>query len=1064
MNTLEKKPYQDIYRVAKSLGVPRCKKEELIQKIKYLISKNKLINNSINNNKKVDNQLVNISKQSQLQSIPPPSPQPQIPPQPPQQPQLQLQQKQYKDQIKRNNNQQQILIRQRNSNLYNPTKNLPISNISKNESLWWLVFKNREINSRIFSFMQVEAHNYHELNRVEWMIVNNHKQLLIDKVLKNQYLIFPQASNFNDIFSMIFKFINQDNNNNNNNNNNSIDYKVFYKSLFKNYSNYIQNINTKAFYALQFKNLIAVQVLIEDYNFIPNIEMFNHFLKQSSFKVIQFLLKILLQFQQQEQEREQQQPNNTSIQLQKIFDKNEIWKHLYDQHINSLPVSSSSSSSLTSSLSLPYSSTNLLSNSLISSMEIPTIKKRYKVINYLISTLELKSPILSRQQINNLFKICPIEQQFKLKHLIQSCNTIFNLKQYSSKENSKSLLSSSSSSSSKLSLSLSSTSIPIGINSFEDLQDIISQFNQDQLTIRLDEFENEIEKSLIQKMLLFFFNSNNQEKSLRYILHFQSDHYNSLDSIKQFESPSDILALEYGNFELLKRYFDYKIKNESLMIENLVHNNCFINNIIDYDGNSIDNILATTTTTTTTTIKYKLFKYCKSKEKQIKFLQDLINEIRVGNVNLKSKRISPQCLFSLVIGYDYLPFIQLVANELGQMMIPYIYDFNYNNYIRSPLVFSYIYSITIGTIHSTNIYNIIMYGNIELLEHLESLIPDNQFIEISHNKYSNIAQTLPLKSNERFSRTYKYIIGGNIIIDNFSSGDGSGDINTSGSNNNNNHDNNNDNNDKFTKRPNKYLYDSFLFDMVLKSIRINPTHSLKTDQQLIDIKFFIDNTTYDYNPFNPNDTVITLNQIKLFNWILTNRRSDLLQGGRCKISKSQLTQYLYLSGNVNLIWNHCQSPINKHSTLVTTFSPNSTLFFDNSDLLLRSIAVRSDVYTLSMIFDSFFKENYYPSKEEKSSILYLLSVAAQEGSIQIFEYLYLNHPLVLSKKSHKKSLASSWYLQSEIKNQIIFKALSKDHLELVLLLLENFEITPKQFLNNVIPNSICFSFLKDNYK
>ncbi|KAF2074975.1 hypothetical protein CYY_003714 [Polysphondylium violaceum] len=142
------------------------------------------------------------------------------------------------------------------------------------------VFNDKFLNNKIFSFIKVQSHSkkYEQLVHVDWMINNDHIQLLKYKIIKNHYLILsPECVRF------LFRIQDID----------------LFKLCFQRFKDYLPNENYPPIlnYAAQYNNLEIIRYLLDqipnsNYSFDhtalefsckhSNLEMFDYLLEKST--------------------------------------------------------------------------------------------------------------------------------------------------------------------------------------------------------------------------------------------------------------------------------------------------------------------------------------------------------------------------------------------------------------------------------------------------------------------------------------------------------------------------------------------------------------------------------------------------------------------------------------------------------------------------------------------------------------------------------------------------------------------------------------------------------------
>ncbi|KAK5575125.1 hypothetical protein RB653_010381 [Dictyostelium firmibasis] len=157
---------------------------------------------------------------------------------------------------------------------------IPNGKDGHNELLFWKVFKNKSIFKYIMSYIDKPSHSiqFDHIISVDSMLENNQINILKEKVKLGKYLTFISSSNtifdfydnheipftYTDTWVKLFLDIQDD--------------KQFYRNLFKNYDDQIPFENFDNKYQNILKKIVksnciaALQVLIEDFSFIPTID------------------------------------------------------------------------------------------------------------------------------------------------------------------------------------------------------------------------------------------------------------------------------------------------------------------------------------------------------------------------------------------------------------------------------------------------------------------------------------------------------------------------------------------------------------------------------------------------------------------------------------------------------------------------------------------------------------------------------------------------------------------------------------------------------------------------
>ncbi|KAK5583055.1 hypothetical protein RB653_004645 [Dictyostelium firmibasis] len=283
--------------------------------------------------------------------------------------------------------------------------NLNIHIIREIEVVFWKVWKNKLLRNYIVSFLSksfkdyeipFSTFKYNEVYSSEWMILNNHHGLLLDKVNRKEYLTFnsgvieegninikSKKSNIVTQFKKtIFNFIE----------NASIqDQETFYYTLFKNYSDIFLN---------SFQNTATILI---KYDCLSGLKVLKH--------------PLLLQLQQKQKQKQQKQEDNS----QKII----IDKNLFFISINFSSFKTANYLFTNYKHLFKFSEKELI-NSIIRDDESESIIKKFKFIQNEILP-NLKSPS-NKYQINSITFKFSFYKTIKLIDLIDCCFCLDNFK------------------------------------------------------------------------------------------------------------------------------------------------------------------------------------------------------------------------------------------------------------------------------------------------------------------------------------------------------------------------------------------------------------------------------------------------------------------------------------------------------------------------------------------------------------------------------------------------------------------------------------------------------------
>ncbi|EGC36438.1 hypothetical protein DICPUDRAFT_151059, partial [Dictyostelium purpureum] len=286
-----------------------------------------------------------------------------------------------------------------------------------------------------------------------------------------------------------------------------------------------------------------------------------------------------------------------------------------------------------------------------------------------------------------------------------------------------------------------------------------------------------------------------------------------------------------------------------------------------------------------------LFQFCMDDhQKKVQFIKDVVRDIKDESIE-DEKKLHPVFFFNLVVGVDDLKLIELALCEIGSQLLntsPLSNRGYYYRCIRSKKVLEYlIRNVPIENHFDT--YSWYRYGSIDLLEHYESLIPQNSRL-LYINQLCRHIYTI-------FKSSFLGLLESSLYV---------------------------------FKKPKRYHIDSFVVDFLLCF------NDDEINCDLSPIHFIIENTRFNYNPFQLKRNY-SIHLLKLFEWIYRNRYSDLEIGGRCMISLSQKKELIYLVGG-NIKSNYFKKDFQ-----------NQEFNFLHSELLIERIIENSDLKMLNLI-------------------------------------------------------------------------------------------------------------------
>ncbi|KAM9996396.1 hypothetical protein ACTFIY_002569 [Dictyostelium cf. discoideum] len=566
-------------------------------------------------------------------------------------------------------------------------QNILLLKVNKNEKLFWKVFRNIYLNSKIFNYIKyvndsfnkfkIGIFKYYEINRTEWMIENGHLNLLRDKIINSN-------NNNLSFYCNDSKQMNRDNNRkkyettNNGNYNNQSGYNKYYKysifnvfkddveffkCLIKNYPLYYQQPYTTnedlERFSLEYDNLALMIILVEQYKYKPSIKSLEKSIDIASVNVANYLYKILIL----------NNNNHTSLPNKEIDYKLSFWK-----------------------LTLNYN--NNYNND---------FKNLNKKVDLLINKFKLELPIniyslKNNFSLNSFFRLFNILiYQETIESIIECCKTVVYLKQLLEP-----IIE-------KLKLSTSITTTPF-INGQSPLDNELSN-SYEWLTI---EQINEIEisfKEIELKETLFGETKISDNRLMKLF-----------NMLIIFTPPpqcgEDKLNKNY-QFYRFKYFREFKEETKSLLI---IDNSSDFGYFINYDINNNSN--------NNNNYNNDLqFKYCKNDiDIIIKFIKNSINDIiqRIiilkkedngnnnNNNNIKIIQNGISNLLSYCSKIDNLELFQFTFNQIYQFYNKITLQFNLYSSFKC-LDFIIKFSKSINESIEKLISNLFIFNNIELL-------------------------------------------------------------------------------------------------------------------------------------------------------------------------------------------------------------------------------------------------------------------------------------------------------------------------------------------------------------
>ncbi|KAM9967787.1 hypothetical protein ACTFIW_001874 [Dictyostelium discoideum] len=506
----------------------------------------------------------------------------------------------------------------KNNNPFNKNfKELLIKDVDNKELLFWKIFRNKVLFKNIISKFEFKhfSQNYDSMISIHNLLANDKISIVKDKVNNNcKYLVFTPSSygtsttittttNLYLTFSIIFSKFQTD----------DLDTYNFFKNLFKNYGDkffeelkYIKFINgdgnddsdddDRYFCSTDFIRTIiiyncvpAVKVLMNEFNFIPTVDnFFKKVVGYGSLAILKFLL-----INDENQERR----NKLISQLKSKKSHLQIWREI---------------------------SPPTLFQSFYGPLNINYKIEKFKTISFLLENNYLKIPQKNEDLYDikvSLYSTSPITNYLLLKDLILSCKLLNQLLNNNNNNN-----------------SINNTNN----NSYYD--EIIKKFTNKQLESMLKDLinwelnENE-NKQIIKDLLNYWYRESGTSK-IDYEFYLCFDKLENDKEIRSVHKTNFILALQYGNFEILMK----SVPNRFGLKE-------FERTVITYD---ID-------------IQHKpnyLFTHCNNKEKQKEFISSWIQYIDDNNNNNNNDSSGSGSGGGFCLNYYYYYiFLILIQND-----------------------------------------------------------------------------------------------------------------------------------------------------------------------------------------------------------------------------------------------------------------------------------------------------------------------------------------------------------------------------------------------------------------
>ncbi|KAN0011697.1 hypothetical protein ACTFIU_007263 [Dictyostelium citrinum] len=154
---------------------------------------------------------------------------------------------------------------------------------NQNERLFWLVFRNKNLNRLIFkrSDFKYEVYTYNELNNVQWMLNNKHFSLLKEKIIRNDRNLNFNSGDQSLLNSQppIFRYYKDD--------------MELFSNLLKNYNNDKSFFELNSTYleilSLENDNVALLKVIINDLKHYSDLETFYKVINIGSIGIATYL-------------------------------------------------------------------------------------------------------------------------------------------------------------------------------------------------------------------------------------------------------------------------------------------------------------------------------------------------------------------------------------------------------------------------------------------------------------------------------------------------------------------------------------------------------------------------------------------------------------------------------------------------------------------------------------------------------------------------------------------------------------------------------------------------------
>ncbi|KAM9976986.1 hypothetical protein ACTFIR_010835 [Dictyostelium discoideum] len=501
------------------------------------------------------------------------------------------------------------------------TNNKPMDN---NEILFWKVYKNKYLNRQIFNHVYTGEHTlkYDEIFNFNYLVEQNEIGLIKDKVNRNQYLTNFDKQSFSKLYSIIK------------------DDKEFYSNFFKFYPKIsLFNLDDTVDTIIKSDCVSALKSLVDDSNYNPTFHDIKQSIKYNSYKLFKYMMNHL-----NNNNNNINNNNNNKNNQEKPFKDKEFWNLIFCGTV----VSQS---------------------------------KRIKIINIMIEKFKIKPCNMTNIRKEKLYGEGSINNQSKVKDLINSCISMILLDvcNYSFKEKKEGKLKPIFSNVNQLNQSIKS------IVKLERNQTILDFFlNQNSSNINSN--ENEKYKSIVN---LFEMYCSNGGSSIFYSLLM-----NRIDNGNPRLSFYD--SLRFGKlfpaviYDKTYYYSEYLEQSEKL--------------------SKVGDIPL-------------LFQFETNRENQVQFIKNTCKAIIDS-----SKENLKKLFFNQVILYDDLEFIQLAYSELNNPTLLIDEDSFEDGseffYIRSIKVLEFIYNNCIKNKNKVSpIAEFVLNNRLDLVEKYKSLLP-----------------------------------------------------------------------------------------------------------------------------------------------------------------------------------------------------------------------------------------------------------------------------------------------------------------------------------------------------